>query len=231
MSKKWDIQLPLNYKVTDDHYIIDGIKYHRVTRIKSVMNNDGLNKWRSKIGDIEADKIMVERQQIGTDTHKMIELTLDKSYVDLDLYGDEVKQNMFLINELRDKCCLEPESLEQKLWSTQHRIAGTADYIGSYKTYPRYLKRKRIPKFSHNAMVIIDWKTSTQIYDDYWIQLSAYVYMFEELTGIRVDGAVIVQFRNNKVKVEEKTYDELKQYFSLMLNCLELYRYKKGEKK
>ena len=230
MSKKWDIQLPLDYKITDDYYIIDGIKYHRVTRVKSIMNNDGLNKWRSKIGDVEADKIMKERQRIGTDTHKMIELTLDKSYVDLDLYNDEVKQNMYLINELRETCCLEPESLEQKLWSTQYRIAGTADYIGSYKTYPRYLKRKRIPKFNHNSQVVIDWKTSTQIYDDYWIQLSAYVKMFEDLTGIKVDGAVIVQFRNNKIKVEEKTYDELKRYFSLMLNCLELYRYKKGEK-
>lgn len=227
MSKKWEIELPLDYEVTDNHYIINGEEYHRITRVKSVINNEGLNRWRSRLGDVEADKVMKERQQVGTNTHKAIELTLDKSFVDLDLYNEEVKQNVFLINEMREKCNLEPDALEQKLWSEQHKIAGTADYIGTYRTYKKYLKRKREPKFPYESFVIIDWKTSTQIYDDYWIQLSAYVKMFEDLTGIKLDGAVIVQFRNNKIKVEEKTREELDRYFNIMLNCLEIYKYKK----
>jgi hypothetical protein len=229
MFNKWKIELPLNYKITDDYYLINDIKYWRVTRVKSVINNEGLNRWRSKIGDKEADKIMKERQEIGTKTHKAFELLLNSSYVDMDLYNDEIQKNICLMNEMRECCNLIPDSLEQKLWSDNYKIAGTADYIGSYNSYKKYLKRKREPKFNNASFVIGDWKTSTQIYDDYWIQLASYVKMFEDLTNIKSDGAFIAQFRNGKIKVEEKTYDELEKYFKIMLNCLEIYKYKKGE--
>jgi hypothetical protein len=227
MSKKWNIIIP-DYKVTDEYYLINNEKYWRVTQVKSVINNVGLNKWRSRIGDKEADKIMKARQIVGTNTHKACELILTNSFLDLDLYDDEVKNNVYLMSEFREKCCLKPEGIEQTLWSDEYKLAGTADYIGGYKTYKKYLKRGRVPKFKHESFVIGDWKTSTNIYDNYWIQLSTYVYMFEKLTGIYMDGAFIAQFRNGKIKVEEKTRDELDKYFKVMLNCLELYKYNKG---
>jgi hypothetical protein len=58
--------------------------------------------------------------------------------------------------------------------------------------------------------------------------MASYIKIFEEMTGIRPDGAFIAQFRNGVVKVEEKTYDELERYFDAMLHCIELYKHTKG---
>jgi len=223
-----DIEEPIEYLCETYYYLINGKKFWRVTQVKSVLNQAGLNAWRAKVGNKEANKIMKARQTLGTKVHKLFELILLGHKVNKDNYkDDEVKSDIDLMNEIKDECCIETIKLEQHLWSERYRIAGTADYIGYYKSNKKYLSKKAEPKFNEKSLVIGDWKTSAGIYRDYWLQLSAYVFMLEELTGKKAKGAFIAQFRDGNVIIEERTYDELQPFFEAFKSCIKCFEYQK----
>jgi len=224
------IEEPAEFFAENDYYLIKGKKYWRVTRVKSVINQPTLNLWRARIGVKEATKIMKERQALGSKMHKLFELKLLGEDINPDNYkNEEIKIDLGLFDTFLVDCEIEAESVEQHLWSNEYGIAGTADYLGSYKSNIKYLKRNAEAKFTEKSFVVGDWKSSSGIYKDYWIQLAAYVKMVEDMTGIKPDGAFIAQFRNGKVKVEEQTYEELMKYFGVMKHCIEIFKYTKGE--
>ena len=231
MSKKWSILEPKDYTSTNKEYNIDGKKYIRVTRSLSIIGKPGLISWFASIGRKKADAIIENRQNLGTKVHKLIELKMKGkplylSKLPKNEFNNEVKLDMKLFAAFRKEAELEAEGLEQHLWSNEHRYAGTADFVGQYISPDRFLVRGHQAKFKKLSFVIGDWKTSRTIYPEYWLQLSAYVHAFYELTGIKVDGAFIVQFRFGRVKVKEKTWDELEELFEAYKHALALYIWK-----
>ena len=215
--------------------MINGTKYHRVTRVKGIINNVGLNLYRAKSDYAEAQKYMHTRGKLGKTVHSLFQKTLEGKNVDIKRYEEEIKEDIILFRDFVDDCRIQPEGLEQPLWSIIMETAGTADYVGWYKSDIEYLptrgrgkyKEHVEPKFTELSHVIGDWKTSAKIYDDYWLQLASYVFMFEEQTNIKLDGAFIAHFRDNKLTIEEKTYEELKPYIMLFKNCIELFKFTK----
>lgn len=231
MTKKWNIVEPSDYTTTSKEYSIDGKKYIRVTRALSVIGKPGLMSWFASVGRRKADAIIKNRQNLGTKVHKLIELKLKKKPLHLgelpkDAFGDEVKLDLELFAVFNTEAKLKAQGLEQHLWSNKHRYAGTADYLGSYTTPDRFLVRGHKGRFPKSVFVVGDWKTSRTIYPEYWLQLAAYANAFYELTGIKVDGAFIVQFRFGKVKVREKNWDELVELFDVYKAVLKLYVWK-----
>lgn len=229
MAKKWEIKEPIEFLCESNFYLINGKKYWRVTRVKGVINQPGLNAWRASIGSKEANKIMKIRQNHGTKVHKLVEIILDGNTVNLDNYGDEVRKDVKCFESVIKNCELDVEAVEQHLWNDEWLIAGTADYIGKYKSYKDYLPKNIEPKFTDKSHVIGDWKTSSGIFEDYWLQLASYVATFELLTGIKLDGAFIAQVRDGKIRVEEKSYDELMRYWWLMQCLIPVFSYTQGE--
>ena len=227
MSKEWNIKIPSEYICESYYYLIDGKKYWRVTRVKGVINQPGLNMWRANVGQRESSKIMHIRQEYGNRFHKLAELILKDKKIGIKNYSKEMQIDLEKFDEFKLHCVIEIEATEQKLYSNDLMIAGTADAILKYKSNKMYLSKKAEPKFIESSHVIGDWKTSTGIYPDFWLQLAAYVFIFEELTNIRLDGAFIAQFRDGKIRVEEKTYDELKCYFEIMKHCIKVFEYTK----
>ena len=229
---EFKIDEPKEFICESYYYLINGKKYWRVTQVKGVLNQAGLNMWRARVGLTESNKVMRARQNLGTKVHKLFEILLNGHEINIDNYNDkEVKEDISLMNELTENCELEPISLEQHLWSDTLNVAGTADYIGKYKSNKKYLNKNIEPKFENTSFVVGDWKTASGIYRDYWLQLSAYVFIIEELTGIKPDGAFIALFRNGKLEVEERTYNELKPYFEAFKHCIECFLYQKKEGK
>ena len=224
-DKTWKIIVPNDYFVDKKNYTIDGKEYARVTRILGVIAKHGLASWYMKVGKVKAKQIIEKRQVIGTKVHKLFELTLKKEEYDLDKYEYEIKTDVELFIPFSKNTGLKAEALEQKLWSNKYRYAGTADYIGKYASCEEYLIRGHAPVFEKSSLVIGDWKTSKAIYKDYWLQLAAYAFAFYELTGIKVAGAFIAQFRDGKVKVDEKTWDELVELFNVFKATLTLYKW------
>lgn len=235
-KKTWVIKDPSDFMCGNNHYQINGAKYYRVTKIKGVINKVGLNNWRAKSDYNETEKYMRARGRVGTTVHKIFQKILEGKNVDITKFEEEIQEDMRLFWNFVDNCNLQPESLEQHLWSVIMGTAGTADYLGWYKSYIEYLptrgrgknKEHVEPKFPKLSHVIGDWKTSPKIYNDFWLQLASYVFTFEEQTNIRLDGAFIAQFRDNKMLVEEKTYEELKPYIMLFRQCVDIFKFTKN---
>lgn len=222
----WKIDIPEECFVSKQYYLIQGKKFVRVTSSLSVIAKPGLLTWFQRVGEREAKRIVETRQVLGTKVHKLIELTLQGKTINLDNYEQEIKENLLLFEEFKKQSALVPEALEQRLWSTKYNYAGTCDYVGYYKTPKDFLVRGHEAKFTEKSFVLGDWKTSRDIYPEYWLQLAAYVVAFEELTGIKPDGAFIVQFRYGKIRVKEMTYDELIELFEVYKAVLKLYEWK-----
>ncbi len=226
MPQEWKIDIPEEMFVSKQYYLIKGKKFVRVTSSLSVIAKPGLLTWFQRVGEREANRIIKTRQELGTKVHKLIELTLKGNKIDLSNYENEIKENLLLFSEFCKQSKLKPEALEQRLWSIKHGYAGTCDYIGYYKTPEDFLVRGHDAKFKESSFVLGDWKTSRDIYPEYWLQLAAYVFAFEELTGIKAAGAFIVQFRYGKIRVKEMTYEELRELFEVYKSVLHLYGWK-----
>jgi len=223
---KWKITVPKDLEVDKSGYTIDGKKYVRVTRSLGVISKPGLLTWFQKVGKSKADSIMKNRQILGTKVHSLFEKMVKGETIYTETYNQEVQLDVRLFKNFMEKCIVGYDSLEQRLWSTTLGYAGTADFIGTYKSNPDFLVRGWEPKFKKGALVIGDWKTSRDIYDEYWLQLAAYCWAFYELTGIKVAGAFIAQFRGGKIRVKEKTWDELMEDLEVYKSVLVLYRWK-----
>lgn len=208
-------------------YTINGHSYCRVTNTLSIIAKDGLFSWFQAVGKKKAESIIKNRQILGTRVHSIIEHILKGDYVptENDEKSKEIQEDIKMFKIFKYNTELEYDALEQRLWNDEYGYAGTADFIGKYSTWKPYCVRGHDRGFK-NDLVIGDWKTSRDIYDDYWLQVAAYAYAFYKLTGVKVAGAFIVQFRNGQIKVKERTWDELMELFQVYKAALKVYKWK-----
>lgn len=113
-----------------------------------------------------------EAADIGTVAHEMIELWLRAGDYEKPLDGlseDHAKKAkkafdnaLNWIDQTRIKII--PEYQELQLVSEKYRYGGTPDALGMW----------------NNKLVLLDWKTSNGVYQDYLIQLAAYKNIWEE---------------------------------------------------
>jgi len=230
--KKWGLEKHQIF-VSPKEYRIDDRVYYRVTTTLGIIAKHGLRNWMGKTGYAKAQKILETRQIIGTHVHKLIECSLKNEAINLGAYESEIQDGMLEFDIFKKDAKLNPQALEQSLWSNKYNYAGTADYIGKYTSPVEYLaaeiidhKRVKRPKFKKSAFMIGDWKTGKDIYPSYWLQLAAYATAFKELTNLEVDGGFICRIRNGKIQVKEKTIKELKKIFPAYLAAIELYEWK-----
>jgi len=212
MSKDWNISEPFEYIQRSRYYLINGTKYDRVTSVLNIIDKPALRMWYANAGVKRARHISQTRADIGTTVHKLIEIHLSGEEVQLDNYDDEIKQSILLFQEFQKKNNLIPEGVEVFLWNDEYEYAGTTDFIG----------------MCNGKRMILDWKTSKMIYEEYWLQLSAYVIAFEALTNVKVDGAGILCIRDGTTTFKDITYDEAKKLFEIFIAAKKLNRWKNG---
>lgn len=73
---------------------------------------------------------------------------------------------------------------EMMVYSLEHQYAGAVDAVCKVG----------------EKVVVMDWKTSNQIYVEYALQVAAYAKAFEEMTGTQVHEAWVVRFDKTKKK-------------------------------
>jgi genome maintenance exonuclease 1 len=174
------IKLPELQKVTLEtgtrYYVTpEGQKYPSVTTVLSEEKKKALKRWRERVGEEEADRIKNFAAKRGTTFHTLCEEFLDNK-VPLDTIGGMFDQFKYLLTRISDIRCM-----EQHLYSDKLRVAGQVDCIGKFD----------------NILSIIDFKTSSKIKKreyiwDYFMQASAYSYMFEERTGIAISDITVL---------------------------------------
>ena len=128
-------------------------------------NKDGIEKWRKRIGDNEADRIMKQSTEIGTAVHEAIEKFLgNKVWDHFQDTSDQIMARKMTskfvdlgLNKISQVWGLEVGLILDNLY------AGTADCVGTYDDVPS----------------LIDFKTARRIkkrewIEDYFLQGCAY---------------------------------------------------------
>ena len=163
--------------------------------------------------------IMKEAGRVGTLTHIMIEEFIKGGRVFLDGYSPKeishAKEAYY--NFLTFKKDYNPEILETelKMVSEQYKFGGTCDAVAKVKIG----KNKKL--------MILDWKSSNSIHSEHKIQIAAYAKMYEENSGERIKGALIVRLDKDKKEYEVehlkiKDLDWGWKVFKLILKLQEL---------
>ena len=183
----------------------DGNKYPSITTVLSKQpgKQEGLQKWRERIGEEQARLVSGKAARRGTAFHNICEDYLngvedithhkDKNFLAYCMFG-EMKSHL---DEKIDKVVLQ----EQTMYSPKYQVAGRCDFIGVY----------------NNTLAVVDFKTTTtpkkeEWIEDHFIQCTAYASMFEEHTGEAIENIVIMMVaEDGQVQIfEKKTSD----YFS-----------------
>jgi len=90
-----------------------------------------------------------------------------------------------------------PLAAELQVWSEDFHIAGTLDALGFVNGWPS----------------VVDYKTSNEFRDDYWMQVSAYWYMFWKLVKIKPRKCIILKLdKAQGIPVTETIDNPLKRF-------------------
>jgi genome maintenance exonuclease 1 len=189
------VQAPVLNRVTNEetgkrHYALeDGTVFPSVTTVLSELPSKGLDAWRKRLGEKEANKKSQHGSNRGTALHAALE-----QYVRNETPTITHPVVRSLYNQVRatfnafDNARL----IETGLYSRRLFMAGTPDYIGDW----------------NGILSVVDLKTSTKPKQEkyiwsYYCQVAAYAVMYEELFGVRPEQGVIV------VAVEESPTPQL----------------------
>jgi len=185
-----NIELPVLQKVTLEsgtrYYVTpDGTKYPSVTTVISKRKKEQLRKWREQVGEEVAKEISKKATIRGNSFHNNCEQYLKKEPI-TESIGSMFNRFTPLLDRISDIICL-----EQHLYSNELKVAGQVDCVG---------------KFDGNSC-IIDFKTSSKFKKkdfiwDYFMQATAYSYMFEERTGIKIsDLTILITCETGEVQI------------------------------
>lgn len=193
------------------HYCVDGELFPSVTTVLSSLPKPGLDEWRKSVGDEEADRVMRAAAARGTAAHTMWELYLRN---DPKFSCGVMPTTIVLFKQLQPWLDRNIDFLygnEIPLFSKVLRTAGRCDAVASVNGRP----------------AIIDFKTSTNPKNvehilSYFLQVSCYALMIEEMYGIIVEDAyVLIAVENAKPQsfpIRTKNYkDQVKVIFSSYL--------------
>jgi len=178
---------PLKAKNVDGkrfyEHLETGSKYPSITSVLSIIQKEGLIKWRQRVGNEVANHIMITSANRGTAVHNMIEDHLNNIDInDVEKYKKQflprmmfqtLKSTLQNINNIRLQ--------EAGMYSEKYTVAGRVDCIAEYE----------------GKLSIIDFKTSKadkqeDWIENYFIQGSAYAEMYEENFGEKIDQVVIL---------------------------------------
>ena len=165
------------------HYTAEGVgPYPSVTTVLSSdkSKEDGIRKWRERVGEEEANRVSHMATQRGTAVHQIMEdWILDQEAITkpMPIHLDTASR----LKEQAEKYMGEVKLVEGQLFSHELRTAGTVDLVAEWE----------------GEMAIVDWKTSKyskkrEYVESYFMQEAAYAVMFEERTGIPVTKLVTV---------------------------------------
>lgn len=200
--------------------------YPSVTGVLGVLRKIGLENW-FKVNTPEFIKTESDKgKEIGKILHEAIESHIDKEKISFETeYPEEVKialQSFFLFKKENPEIML--KKAEMKLTSEKYKFNGVMDCLAVYK----------------GQNIIMDWKTGTAkekekpgIYDEMKYQISAYVYLYNEVMKKDVDTAMIIVFAKDKIAYNQliltKNYIDRK-FEKVFLNCLEIWNEQQKEK-
>ena len=220
-SKSKDGQHELEFNPKSHRYKLDGKALPSVTTIiKMLPTPEALIKWRIKQGLEEyiSGKKLFRAATIGGLVHAYIEKT-ESGEAPEEPKGETEEDTTKIRN------CI---SLYKNQWKPQNKdeILGLEKIVAAPNkkyggTIDRLAKR-------NDKIVLSDFKTSTGIYLENFIQVAGYAIAIEEWEGISVDVLEIIRFGKEDDRPEVKIVDiksEVTDHKEQFLRCLDTYRF------
>ncbi|MDA8752494.1 PD-(D/E)XK nuclease family protein [bacterium] len=177
-----------------------------ITTVLSVQNKSGLDAWRKRVGEEEANRVMNQASLRGTAVHQLAE---DYVNNEKDWKKGAMPANLFTFNTIKpllDKHLNNVWIQEAPLYSERLSVAGRVDCIAEWD----------------GVLSIIDYKTSKRpkprkYVESYFIQEAAYAAMFLERTGVPIKQIVtVIAVDDNEPQVYiEKAIDHLHKFVEL----------------
>ena len=151
---------------------------------KTSTKSDGIDKWRNRVGDIEADRVIKQSTDIGTAVHEALESYLKKE--EWDIFDISISDQN-ISRKISQKFIADGLNTINEIWGLEVGLildglyAGTADCIGLVNGVPS----------------IIDFKTAKKIkrrewIEDYFLQGCAYANAHNVMFGTNISQIVIL---------------------------------------
>jgi len=195
--------------------------YPSVTQVIDVLRKIGLEMW-FKYNTPEFIKRESEKaKEIGTQLHEAIQshIELDTLKVDTQ-YADEITNALKSFMLFKKECPqIQLKRAEIKMTSETLKCNGTLDCLGS-----------------DGEEIIADWKSGNAkddikppIYDEYIVQVAAYVNFYNETNKANIKKAYILSLAKDKVAYNLLPLNEIliDAGFRIFLDCLNVYNNKK----
>ena len=163
-----------------------------VTTVLSATSNssEGISRWRIKVGEEEADRIIKQSTDIGTAVHEAIERFLNNE--EWDLFDNT--ENQGIAKNITNKFIDVGLSGITEVWGLEvgllldNLYAGTADCVGLYKNIPTLIDFKTAKKIKRR-----DW------IEDYFLQGCAYANAHNVMFGTDIEQIVILMVDRDMV--------------------------------
>ena len=189
-------------------YEVDGKAYPSITTVLGAIPKPGLDAWRKSVGEEAAKWEMNRAARRGSATHTLVEQYLKGETPSI---RDVLPLGMFRLLKPYLEQIDNIHCLEQIMYSKNLTIAGQVDCIAEF----------------NGKLSVIDFKTANKERVDSWnenyyIQCTAYAYMYEELFGTPIDQIVILQagedgsaksFVKNKADYKDKLEKAIKDFY------------------
>lgn len=159
----------------------DGTKFPSITTVLSILSKDGIEAWRKRIGEEEADKISHRASQRGTAVHELIEKYINNDVDYRKGYTPNIISDFLGVKSILDERVGRVYAQEVPLYSKHLGVAGRVDCVAEFD----------------GKISIIDFKTSRKpkmkkYITNYLMQETFYAVAWEERTGIPVTQLVTI---------------------------------------
>jgi genome maintenance exonuclease 1 len=236
------------YEVSDDNKII-GLFPSITTVLGQTKDQSGLDKWKKRVGEYEANRISTLSMNRGTVMHRLLELykpipgTQQEKLADLKiLAATDHEVNQFKDHESGELFLSEGWKFFMKFWYNSSR---TLSRVEEVLTAEEFLWTARmggyagtvdnVSKTFDKGVLIIDYKNSRrpkeeQWIQDYFMQGSAYYIAYWDRTGIKPNGVEIWIANEEDAIPQVFSLDDsdVKFYFKEFVKRLKQFHFQRG---
>ena len=194
---------------TGRKYLVDNVKVPSVTTILSATKDmRQLNNWRRRVGDQEANRIMKQASNIGTEMHQVLEYYLTgQGYYNA---TDEGTKPRMMAKTILDNIKIDEVWGNEISLEYQNKFAGTCD----------------LTAVAYGKPSIIDWKQTNkpkkeEWVEDYKLQLGAYYLAHTANYGPIEQGVIAMCSRDLQYQEFKLSEPDLKEYGDKFLERLD----------
>ena len=160
--------------------------YQSITTLLSALSKAGIQAWRKRVGETEANRISTKASRQGTAVHSLCEQYIKNEEGFLTESMPHLVEMFESIQPLLDRID-NVHVTEGALYSDELGLAGRTDLIAEFD----------------GKLAIIDYKTSRRIKTwsmchSYFMQGAFYAHAYEERTGIPINNIVIIMAVENE---------------------------------